>query len=112
MQTIRALRLARGWSQYDLARRVGVHPQAVYLWEHNRRTPQVMHMRALGAVFEMCSDEIDLAPGGGADDSGGNDQSATYKLPGPRVDVPESSPTDSEAGRTIKGILPRQEGGW
>jgi len=60
MQTIRSLRQARGWSQYDLALRIGVHPQAVYLWEHGRRTPQVAQMRKLGSVFEMCSDLIEL----------------------------------------------------
>jgi transcriptional regulator with XRE-family HTH domain len=60
VKTIRALRQARGWSQYELALRVGVHPQAVYLWETGRRTPQVPQMRKLGDLFEMCSDEIDL----------------------------------------------------
>ena len=66
MRTIRELRQERGWSQYELALRVGVHPQAVYLWESSRRTPQVPQLRALGQVFGLCSDEIDLAPGTGA----------------------------------------------
>ncbi|HWV24772.1 MAG TPA: helix-turn-helix transcriptional regulator [Thermomicrobiales bacterium] len=60
MKTIRALRQERGWSQYELALKVGVHPQAVYLWERGRRTPQVPQMRKLGQVFGMCSDDIDL----------------------------------------------------
>jgi transcriptional regulator with XRE-family HTH domain len=60
MRTIRALRQDRGWTQYELARRVGVHPQAVYLWESGRRTPQVPQLRKLGAIFGLCSDEIDL----------------------------------------------------
>jgi transcriptional regulator with XRE-family HTH domain len=64
MPTIRMLRQARGWSQYELARRIGVHPQAVYLWEHGRRTPQVAQMRKLGGVFELCSDAIALVPSG------------------------------------------------
>ena len=51
MRTIRALRQERGWSQYGLALKVGVHPQAVYLWESGRRTPQVPQLRpALPAV--------------------------------------------------------------
>lgn len=58
MKTIRTLRQERGWTQYELALRVGVHPQAVYLWESGRRTPQVPQMRKLGQVFGMCSDEI------------------------------------------------------
>lgn len=60
MKTIRSLRQERGWTQYELALKVGVHPQAVYLWESGRRTPQVIQMRKLGQVFGMCSDEIIL----------------------------------------------------
>jgi transcriptional regulator with XRE-family HTH domain len=62
MKTIRALRQQRGWTQYELALKVGVHPQAVYLWESGRRTPQVAQLRKLGQVFGLCSDEIDLEP--------------------------------------------------
>ncbi|HLU37179.1 MAG TPA: helix-turn-helix transcriptional regulator [Thermomicrobiales bacterium] len=60
MKTIRTLRQERGWTQYELALKVGVHPQAVYLWESGRRTPQVPQMRKLGQAFGMCSDDIDL----------------------------------------------------
>ncbi len=62
MQTIRALRQDRGWTQYELAIEVGVQPQAVYLWESGRRVPQVPQLRKLGQVFGLCSDEIDLEP--------------------------------------------------
>jgi DNA-binding XRE family transcriptional regulator len=61
MNTISALRLGRGWTQFQLAMAVGVQPQTVYLWESGRRHPQVSQMRKLGRVFEICSDEIDLA---------------------------------------------------
>ena len=60
MTTIRALRQGRGWTQFELALKVGVRPQAVYLWEHGRRTPQVPQLRKLGALFGLCSDEIVL----------------------------------------------------
>jgi transcriptional regulator with XRE-family HTH domain len=59
-KTIRSLRQARGWTQFELALHVGVQPQAVYLWESGRRTPQVPQLRRLGEVFEMCSDDIVL----------------------------------------------------
>ena len=62
MKTISALRLERGWTQFELALAVGVQPQTVYLWESGRRQPQVSQMRKLGNVFEICSDEIDLTP--------------------------------------------------
>jgi DNA-binding XRE family transcriptional regulator len=62
MKSIRALRLERGWTQFELALAVGVQPQTVYLWESGRRQPQVSQMRKLGEVFALCSDDIDLAP--------------------------------------------------
>jgi transcriptional regulator with XRE-family HTH domain len=60
VKTIRALRQERGWTQFELALKVGVQPQAVYLWESGRRTPQVSQLRKLGAIFGLCSDEIAL----------------------------------------------------
>lgn len=60
MKTIRELRLDKGWTQYDLALKLGVHPQAVYLWESGRRTPLVPQMRKMGRLFELCSDDIRL----------------------------------------------------
>ena len=62
MKTIRALRQDQGWTQFELALRVGVQPQAVYLWESGRRVPQVPQMRRLGQLFGICSDEIILEP--------------------------------------------------
>ena len=67
METIRALRRARGWTQFELALKVGVQPQAVYLWESGRRTPQVPQLRKLGKVFGLCSDEIALGPAAAAE---------------------------------------------
>lgn len=58
MKTIRQLRQERGWTQFELALRVGVQPQAVYFWESGRRTPQVPQLRKLGQLFGICSDEI------------------------------------------------------
>ena len=65
--TIRALRQARGWTQFELALKVGVQSQAVYLWESGRRTPQVPQLRKLGELFGLCSDEIVLEPVGTRD---------------------------------------------
>ena len=60
MRTIRELRHERGWTQFDLAIKVGVQPQTIYLWESGRRAPRVEHMRKLGQLFEISSDEIRL----------------------------------------------------
>jgi DNA-binding XRE family transcriptional regulator len=67
VKSLRTLRLERGWTQFELALRVGVQPQTIYLWESGRRTPQVPQMRKLGALFGMCSDEIDLDSGASFD---------------------------------------------
>ncbi|MGI8474860.1 MAG: helix-turn-helix transcriptional regulator [Thermomicrobiales bacterium] len=75
MTSIRSLRQRRGWTQFELALKVGVQPQAVYLWESGRRTPQVPQLRRLGELFEMCSDEIDLAPDRAAANGGGHSRS-------------------------------------
>jgi len=64
MKTIRAFRQEQGWTQFELALRVGVQPQAVYLWESGRRVPLVPQMRRLGQLFGICSDEIILEPVG------------------------------------------------
>ena len=60
-KTIRELRQERGWTQFELALKVGVRPQAVYYWEHGRRLPLVPQLRKLAAVFGVPSDEIALA---------------------------------------------------
>jgi DNA-binding XRE family transcriptional regulator len=62
VKSIRQLRQDQGWTQFELALRVGVQPQAVYLWESGRRTPQVPQLRKLGQLFGICSDEIVLEP--------------------------------------------------
>ena len=62
VKSIRALRQARGWTQFELALKIGVQPHSVYLWESGRRMPQVPQLRKLGAIFGMCSDDIDLEP--------------------------------------------------
>ena len=77
MRTIRELRQARGWTQFELALKVGVHPQAVYLWERGRRTPQVPQLRRLGALFGLCSDEVDLVAAGAAESHATRTRGAT-----------------------------------
>lgn len=66
MKTIRELRQEHGWTQFELALKTGVQPQAVYLWESGRRTPRVLQLRRLGELFGLCSDEIVLEPGADA----------------------------------------------
>jgi transcriptional regulator with XRE-family HTH domain len=69
VKTIRGLRQARGWTQFALALKVGVQPQAVYLWERGLRTPRVPQLRKLGRTFGLCSDDIVLEPRGEPEDA-------------------------------------------
>lgn len=97
MKTIRALRQSRGWTQFELALKVGVQPQAVYLWESGRRTPQVPQLRRLGALFGICSDEIELET---------PDDAAEQPKHRPRADrrAGETPPgRDSEGRPTVRG---------
>ena len=99
MNTIRGLRQARGWTQFELALKVGVQPQAVYLWESGRRSPQVPQLRNLGRVFGMCSDEIDLEP----------PRDAAAELHRPHAD---RYPGEPVPGRTAEGrVTARGNGG-
>ena len=42
MKTIRQHREGRGWTQFALALKAGVQPQAVSLWERGQRLPHVL----------------------------------------------------------------------
>jgi DNA-binding XRE family transcriptional regulator len=97
MKTIRELRRARGWTQFELALAVGVQPQTVYLWERGRRQPQVSQMRRLGEIFGLCSDEIDLEPTGSRPHATPH-QARAERAPG------EATPGRDQFGRaTIRG---------
>jgi transcriptional regulator with XRE-family HTH domain len=96
VKTIRELRQAQGWTQFELALKVGVQPQAVYLWESGRRTPQVPQLRKLGAVFGLCSDEIAL-------DAAGDTEPAPHR---PRADRRLGEPApgrDREGHAVVRG---------
>ena len=60
MQTIRQLREAQGWSQVDLAYRLGVTPSAVYNWERGKHEPTVTMLRKMARLFSVSMDDIDV----------------------------------------------------
>jgi transcriptional regulator with XRE-family HTH domain len=60
MTTIRQLREEQGWSQFDLALKVGVRPETVYQWETGRALPKVLQLRKLAEIFGLSSDAITL----------------------------------------------------
>jgi transcriptional regulator with XRE-family HTH domain len=60
MQTIEELRRARGWTQLQLANKLGVTPVTVYNWERGRYEPKASQLRALAREFGVSMDEIDF----------------------------------------------------
>ena len=60
MRTIRQLREARGWTQLELAYRLGVTPVTIYSWERGRTEPRVSQFRQLARLFGVSMDDIAL----------------------------------------------------
>jgi len=62
-QTIRQLRQARGWTQEQLARRVGVTQSGVSTWERGRGTPWPKLQQRLADLFGVSVAAIAFEPG-------------------------------------------------
>ena len=59
-KTIRELREAQGWSQFELAVKVGVTPGAVGKWERGVSEPKVTQLRRIAEEFGVLMDQIEL----------------------------------------------------
>lgn len=65
----RRAREARGWTQEDLANKIGVHPITVTRWEVGTRKPDIDTLRRLSELFSITVDDLlatDDAQAGGA----------------------------------------------
>ena len=60
MRTIRRLREERGWTQLEVAYRLGVTPVTIYNWERGRTEPRVSQFRQLARLFGVSMDDITL----------------------------------------------------
>jgi transcriptional regulator with XRE-family HTH domain len=60
VKTIRQLREERGWTQLELANRLGVTPATVYNWERARFEPTGSKLRLLARAFGVSMDDIEL----------------------------------------------------
>lgn len=60
MRTIRELRLARGWTQGELARRVGVNATSARRWEWGITLPSVPKFRRLAKTFGVRMEDLSL----------------------------------------------------
>lgn len=63
MKSIRTLREERGWTQLDLAMRLGVRPETISLWERGKHEPRASQFRELARLFGVRMEEITLDEG-------------------------------------------------
>jgi putative transcriptional regulator len=87
MRTIRELREARGWTQLELATRLGVTPSTVYNWERGRHEPRAGQLRELARLFGVAMDEVALGPAGGAASTPPQAAQRRAAAPRPRQDA-------------------------
>jgi len=58
MKSIRELREARGWTQLEVAIRLGVTPLTVGNWERNVTEPRASQFRGLARLYGVSMDEL------------------------------------------------------
>ena len=60
MKTIRQLRQDRGWTQLELAYKLGVTPLTVQNWERGKYEPSASRLRKIAETFGVSMDEIEI----------------------------------------------------
>lgn len=60
MKTIRELRNERGWTQLELAYKLGVTPLTVQNWERGKFEPTASKLRTIAQTFGVSMDDIAL----------------------------------------------------
>lgn len=58
MTSIRKYREALGWTQAELARKLGVVPSTVTMWENNMRKPDIIMLKKLASIFNCSADDL------------------------------------------------------
>ena len=58
MYRIKELRLEKGWSQRELARRINASPKTVNFWENDVNEPSASFVIALANAFECTTDYL------------------------------------------------------
>ena len=78
------LRRGRGWSQSELAARLGISPSAVGMYEQGRREPSLAGAVELSRVFGISVDCLLTGMPLTAEDGTAMNQALQKNLPGPR----------------------------
>jgi transcriptional regulator with XRE-family HTH domain len=62
-QKISKLRKLKGWTQAQLAEKVGVHPSHITRWERDKNQPSSSTLKELTTAFGLSLEEMTEAPG-------------------------------------------------
>lgn len=102
---LRYERERRGWSQADVASKVGSDPKTVGRWEHGKTLPRPYHRQVLCELFGKNAEEFGLVSEQSAIISPALPETDTLPLP-PAIEVPTTipSPLDSKA-KTYQNII-------
>lgn len=57
-QQLKRLRESKGFSQEDVAKKIGVTRQAVYKWEHDKSCPDIDNLILLSEMYNVTLDEL------------------------------------------------------
>jgi transcriptional regulator with XRE-family HTH domain len=55
-ERLRALRKKEGWSRYELAKKIGVNPDTIKLWEEEICEPRINKARMVAQTFRVSLD--------------------------------------------------------
>jgi transcriptional regulator with XRE-family HTH domain len=61
-QKIAELRRSKGWTQTQLAEKVGVHPSHITRWERDKNQPSATALSELAQHFEVSIEDLTKAP--------------------------------------------------
>ena len=62
MNNLSRYRIARGWSQENLAEKLDVTPGAVAMWESGKRTPRIRKASEIASIFGVTIEDIFVNP--------------------------------------------------
>lgn len=57
-ETIKTLRLEKGWTQPQLAAKIGVSNGIISTWENNVNEPKATYIKRLALAFDISADEL------------------------------------------------------
>ena len=105
-QKIRELRGERGWSQEQMAEKLGVSRQAITKWETGGGTPDIENLAAIAQLFGVSTDSLIFGEGAADAGSAGADRFESITS----VDIAEERHYDIKVGCARSVVVSSCEG--